>query len=185
MTVMNDLKASVKYYLIYFLIFLLGASLAAGVRHAYDFNIVLTLAEKAGTEASFSGYALFIADILKPIILIFLASFTIYSCAVGGAASVYTGCKFGIFVYTYVTSDLNVFTHPAVTVFFLIFAGMYMWLSTNAAVYRNTLKSTAPETREIIKSKHTAAIFYNFLIISAITLALSTALYFFLIYFPV
>ena len=168
---------------------MIGASLAASLRFAYGFNIVEGINDTAsavtGNSMSFQGYILFAAEFLKPLLLIFLSAFTIYSCAVGAVASLYTGARFGILLISYCSSGLNPFTHAAALIFLLSGAAMYTYLSTGSALYRNTLRAAAPSPSELLRAKNTLSLFYSFLSVAAITLAVSTALYFFVIYFPI
>ena len=180
---------NIKYYLVYLLIFLFGASLAAGIRFTYDFSVVEEIGTQLlyeGKEAhSLRGYVLFAAEFLKPLMLVFLSAFTIYACATGAVASLFTGAEFGILLIRSCTSKLNPFTHAAALIFLLSFAFLYTTLCTNAALYRNTIRTAAPSPRELLKIKDTTALFYLFICIAVITVAVSTALYFFVLYFPI
>ncbi len=183
------LRKNIKYYFIYLLIFIIGASLAAALRFAYGFNIVESINETAsaasGDHTSLRGYILFTAEFLTPPLLIFLSAFTIYSCAVGAAASLYMGARFGILLISYCFSGLNPFTHAAALCFLLSAAAMYSYLSTGSALYRNTLRVAAPDPGELLRAKNTLSLFYSFLSVAAITIAAGTALYFFVLYFPI
>ena len=183
------LKKNIKYYLIYAVIFITAASLSAAVRFAYGFSVIKDvnelISETNGSELSFDGYILFTAEFIKPLLLVFLSAFTIYSCAVGAVTNVFIGARFGILIIRYCTSALNEFTHAAALIFFLAFASVFTFFSTQTALYRNTLRYTAPSPSELLKAKNTLPLFYSFLSVAAIVIAFTTALYFFLIYFPI
>ncbi len=179
------LRKNIKYYLIYLLIFLLSASLAAALRFAYGISLVREIPSPAGNGLSFRGYVLFTAEFLKPLLLMLLSAFTIYSCAIGAVASLCAGAQYGLLVIRYGTSGLNPFTHAAVLLFLLAAAAVFTCLSTECALCRNTLRTAAPDPVELLRAKNTQALFRTFLAAAAVTLSFSTALYFFLLYFPI
>ncbi len=183
------LKKSIKYYLVYAVIFLTAASLAAAIRFAYGFNVVKDIneliSEASGNKLSFGGFVIFSVEFIKPLILVFLSAFTIYSCAVGALTNLFIGARLGILMIRYCTSGLNPFTHAASLIFFLAFGAAFVFLSTQAAFYRNTLRYTAPSPSELIKAKNTLPLFSSFLSVAATLIAFTLALYFFVIYFPI
>ncbi len=182
------MRKNIKYYLIYCVIFIVGASSAAALYFAYEKELFTGIGKEImsyGSSLSLGGYLLFSARLLKPLLAVFLTAFTIYSCAVGAGACLYSGASFGAFLMKYCISGLNPFTHVAVLVFLLLQAAIYTVFSTRAALYRGGLTSVAPQPEEILKKKSTLSLFYLFLSVSAVTLALSFAVYLFVIYFPI
>ncbi len=182
------MRKNYKYYLIYLLIFLISASLSAAVRFAYGIDIIkgynYAVTALSDGKMSFLGCVLFTAELLQPILCLFLSAFTIYACAVGVGVTLFGGIRFGILTMSYCLSELNPFTHAVSLVLLLLEAGLLVYFSTSAAIYRSTLISTAPEPARIIRKSETLPFFYSFLAVSAVTLTLSAALYFFIIYFP-
>ena len=179
------MKNNFKYYLFYLVIFLIGASIAAGIKFAYNFSVLTELTSTVGAKLSIVKYASFTARFLTPAILTFLSSFTIYACAVGTCSSLYCGIKLGIMLITYCKSGLNPFTHAASLIFLIAFAFFYTYLSTSSALYRASLRYTAPDPREILRLKGTSALFKVFIYILLAIMAMSCALYFFIFYFPI
>ncbi len=182
------LRKNIKYYLIFMLIFILGASSCAAIHFAYDIDIVRGANEIVGDvsnrELSLRGYLLYIAEEIKPMLLVFLASFTIYACAVSAAASLYIGGRLGILLISYARSGLNPFTHGAALVFFLAGLCVATYLSTASALYRSTLKQAAPDPAELFKRESTKELFSAFISAGAAAVSFGTALYFFVVFFP-
>ena len=178
------MRKNFKYYFFYFTVFLIGASVSAGLFFAYRFSLFHELSESVGGSLSLHGYILFAADFLRPLLLVFLAAFTVYSCAVGIAASLYFGSLFGVLVIRYGTSGLNPFTHAAALIFLLAFAFCTTWLCTETAFCRAALRTAAPSPGELLRLRETSSLLTRFLTVCLITLAVCVALYFFLLYFP-
>ncbi len=177
------LKKNIKYYLIYFLFFAGGASIAAGIRFAYNINAVSSISDVAD-KLSLHCYIIHIAELIKPIIIAFLSSFTIYACAIGAASCIYSGARLGILMIEYCISDLSPFTHIAVLIFLLAFLSIFTYFSTQSAIYRSSLLTAAPSPSEILRLKNTKPFFLTFLSMAAILVSVGTAIYFFIVYFP-
>lgn len=177
------MRKNIKLYLIYFLFFICGASIAAGIRFAYGINVVESITESA-ENLSFHCYIIHITKLIEPIIIAFLATFTIYACAVGAVSCIYLGAKLGILTIEYCLSELHPFTHIAVLVFLLSFMCIFTYFSAQSAIYRSTLLTAAPSPCEILRLKNTKPMFITFLQMSAILVSVGTAVFFFVVYFP-
>lgn len=178
------LKAQIKYYLIYALIFLFGASFASGLFFAYRMTLFTPLTENVTASLRLGDYASLAARLLGPLLLTFLSAFTIYACAVAATASLFVGMLCGQLFMMYCLSGLNPFTHLAVLVFLLAFGVVYTMLSTQTALYRSTLKTAAPDPTILLKAPRTRSLFHTFLSASLVIISFSCAVYFLAVYFP-
>lgn len=178
------LKAKVKYYLMFALIFLFGASFAAGLFFSYRLTILTPLAAPASEGLSFDGYALMAAAMLRPLILLALAAFTIYACAVCALSTLTAGMLSGQFLMSYCLSAHSPFTHAAVLLIALAFGTVYTILSTQTALYRSTLRAVAPDPVALIKKDNTRALLRLLLLGAAVLIAFSLAAYFLAVFFP-
>ncbi len=179
------MKIKIKLSLIYGFITLFGASLSSGLLYAYGFPLTEPLSRFVGETLSAADYISLSCVLLKPLIWIFLSGFTIFSCAVSGVSCFYIGLVMGQLITRYCLSPLNPFTHAAGLAFFLGSAVLFVLLSVDGACFRNSLKTAAPDPRELVRTTPAIYFFRSFLSASAITVALSAALYFFLFYFPI
>ena len=164
--------------------YLFGAFLAAGLYYAYRLTPFSALGENPGASLSLSDYVLLTCRFLRPLCLIFLMGFTLFSCAVSAVLTVEIGAVMGRFVMGYCLSPLNPFTHPASLVLLMGFGMVFVAISSHAALYRSTLRAVAPDLRLVARDKRAQALFYNYLCASAIVMALAAALYFLIYYFP-
>jgi len=181
----DEMKQHIKYYLLYAFFYLFGAFFSAGLLFAYELRLPNGLTEFSSLSRTFSHYVRLTARFLGPEVLLFLSGLTIYACALGAVISLCHGILFGQLVMSYCLSRLNPFTHAASLAFLLAFGVLITLTTTYAALYRSTLTAVAPEPKQLIRLPHTQAYFYSFLTIAAVTMAVSAALYFFLVYFPI
>ena len=182
---MQMIKTKIKLSLVYGFLTLFGASLSAGLFYAYGFPITEPLGHFVGDTLSLSDYITLSCVFLKPLIFIFLSGFTIYACTVGGISCFYVGLVMGQLVIRYCLSGLNPFTHAAGFAFFLGIGALYTLLSIDGALFRNSLRNAAPDPRDLVRSTPAVPFFRSFLSAAAITVAVTSALYFFLFYFPI
>lgn len=178
------LKENLRYYLIFALIFLFGASFAAGLFFSYRIELQPPLYGVAGIRLNFGNYLHLVAVLLQPLVLTFLAAFTIYACPLAMLSTLLIGIHAGELLIAYCLSEHNPFTHIAVLVFLLALGTVFTIFSTKTAHYRNTLRAIAPDPVPLMKAKHTAIYFHVFLSSALIIMSVSLAIYFLAIYFP-
>lgn len=179
------LKKYLKYSLLCLAVFLVGASVAAALKFAYGFEAIPGIERSVTERLSLRDWLVIAAEFLTPLVILLISSFTMYACAVGMAVSLIIGIRLGILAIAYCTSGLNPFTHAAVLLFLLAFAAICSYAGTVSALYRNTLRYAAPDPSEILRAKATSPVFFSFLSLFVITAAVSTAIYFFAVYFPI
>lgn len=179
------MKAYYKIYLLYTVIFLIGASLSAGIFFAYGSSVFPTNAFDVGTGFSLIKFASVSSQIILPAILVFLCGFTVYSCFIGSFVCLYVGAILGRTAMKYCLSEHIFYTHGAILLVFLIIAASYVIISKEATVVRSSLTSIAPEPLNILRSGKTATYFKSFTSVIAALIAVSFALYLLFIYFPI
>lgn len=179
------MKRYLKYFLLCLAVYLVGASVAAAVKYAYGFETVTSICGSLSERLSFREWLLLESEFLTPLVILLVSSFTLYACAVGITVSLIIGARLGILTISYCTSRLNPFTHAAMLLFLLAFAGICSYAGTVSALYRNTLRYAAPDPSEILRAKGTVPMLLSFLSLCVITAATCTALYFFAVYFPI
>ena len=178
------MKTNIKLWLFFGFIFLFGASLSAGLCFAYEIRLFRDVAFLACGSLAFSDYVLICCQFLQPFLLMFLASFTLFACAVNGTACLVMGMMLGQIAMGYCLSPLTAFTHAAVLVFILGYGALFAVLSSLTAQYRSTLKNAAPDLKRIARDPKAFSLLYSFLAICLIALILTAALYLFIYYFP-
>lgn len=179
------MKAYYKIYFLYTVIFLIGASLSAGIFFAYGASVFPTLAFNVGTKISVSGFASVASGLLIPLVMIFLCGFTIYSCFISSFMCLYTGAILGRTAMRYCLSEHTSFTHGAILLIFCILASSYIIISKEATVCRSSLTSATPEPLKILRSNNVKDYFKSFVSAIIALIASSFALYLLLIYFPI
>lgn len=179
-----NVKATFKYYLIFALIFLFGASFAAGLFFAYRLTILTPLGAPVTEGLHLSEFVLLAASMLRPMLLIFLAAFTIYACAVSAFSALTAGMLCGQFVMSYCLSSYSPFTHAAVLVIFLAFGVLFTVTATKSALYRATLRAVAPDPVALFRAERTRKLLRLFLSCAVTVAAFSLAAYFLCVYFP-
>ena len=179
------LKVHIKYYLFFGLLYFFGASSAAGLHLAYRLPLPALLSVPKALTLSFTDYALFISAVLEPLTLTFLTAFTLYACPVGVFLCLCAGISFGDLAMRYGLSKLSPFTHAAALLFLIAFGVIVTLLATHTALCRSALKSVAPEPKTLLREKTTLTTFQTYLCLSALAIVSATALYFFLVYFPI
>lgn len=179
------MKAYYKIYLIYTVIFLIGASLSAGIFFAYGASVFPTNAFDVGTGFSLIKYASVSSQIITPAILVFLCGFTVYSCFISSFACLYVGAILGRTAIKYCLSEHIYFTHGAILLVLLIIAASYVFVSKEATIIRSSLASIAPEPVNILRLGKTSTYFKSFTSVIATLIAVCFALYLLFIYFPI
>ncbi len=178
------MKTKIKLWLFFGFLYLFGAFLSAGLVFTYGLSLLPRLSSEIGNALSFSDFVLLACRFLRPLLLIFLSAFTVFSCAVSSASCLAVGLLMGQTVMHYCRSPLSPFTHPAGLALLLGFGALFTVLSSLSALYRSSLKTAAPDLKVIARDKKTYSLLYSFLTACAVSMALSAALYFLLFYFP-
>ena len=178
------MNTKIKLWLYFGFLYLFAAFLSAGLLFGYDIELCGPLAASAKEGLSFSCFAGITYRFLRPLILIGIAAFTLFSCAVSSLSCLYCGVVMGQLTMSYCLSELNPFTHGAGLVFLLGYGALFVVLSTLSAMNRTALKTAAPDPKLLIRDAKTVTYFYSLLAICLIGVFLSGALYFFLYYFP-
>lgn len=177
------MKAYIKYYLFYAAIFLIGASVSAGLFFAYRASLFPTDIFDASASFRFGEYMSLTATVLTPLTLVFLSAFTIYACAVSGVACLYVGAIFGRLTIRYCVSDHNVFTHAACLLILITFGAVFVIISKEASMCRTALRSVAPDPSQLMKAQCTISLFKTYMS-SCITVIISCiAVYMLTLYF--
>lgn len=179
------MKAYYKIYLLYTVIFLIGASLSAGIYFAYGASVFPTDAFEIGTGFNVMAFASVSSSLLSPVFLIFLCGFTVYSCFISSFICLQTGAILGRIAIKYCLSEHIFFTHGAILLILCIIASAYVIISKEASVCRSSLKSTAPDPSAILRSSFTSSYFKNFSSVIIAVITASFAFYLLLIYFPI
>jgi len=177
-------KTKIKLWLFFGFLYLFGAFFSAGLTFSYDVSLLFDPADLAYLSLSFSDYVLLTCRFLKPLLVMFLSAFTLFSSAVSGTACLFVGFLVGEVVMRYCLSPLTPFTHAAALVFLFGYGALFTVFSSLAALYRSTLKSMAPDPKLVLRDPKALSLLYNLLSVCAIAMTLSAALYFFFFYFP-
>lgn len=179
------MKAYLKFYLFYLCVFLISASISAGLYFAYEVSVFPTSVVRPDRVFNIISYAKLCSFFIVPAVIMFLCAFTVYSCAVSTFCCLYVGSVLGRTSIMYALSEHSFFTHAAILIFFVTFAAVFIILSKEATLIRAQMKCVAPEPSVIIKTPSTLNLFKT---LSSSIIALSAAslsLYMLLIYFPV
>ena len=177
------MKANIKFYLFYAVIFLIGASLSAGVFFAYGASIFPTDVFAVGAKFDFGKLVLAIAFLIKPLTLIFLSAFTIYACAASAFSCLYIGAIFGRFAISYCLSQHNFFTHGASLIILLSAGAIFLTISKEASVLRASMKSVAPDPAAIIKLPSSVKFLNMYLSLCICSILISSSAYMLSLYF--
>ena len=178
------MKGYVKIYLFYSLIFLTSASLSAGLFFAYGIRVFPTEVFEGGTGFTVLGLTEASALLLRPLVLMLLGAFTVYSCFISSAACLYAGAVTGRLAIRYCLSAHNPFTHCAVLIFLIVAGTVFVMMSKEAATCRSRMRYTVPDPVELLRADATSSVIKCFTESVFTVLALSTAMYLLLIYFP-
>ncbi len=161
----------------------MGASISAGVYFAYGAEIFPCDALKVSDGFDFSSLLDVTAAILKPLALVFLSAFTLYSCAVSTAACLYIGTICGRLTMAYCLSDHIAFTHGAALMLTVFLGTVFIIISKEASLCRGDMKVTAPDPETLIKTSRCKETFRTFISCSAASMAVSVGAYLMLLYF--
>ncbi len=179
------MKAYIKYYLFYAGIFLIGASISAGLFFAYGAELFPCEAFDISDKFSFSELIGLASAVLKPLTLIFLAAFTLYACAVGGAVCLYVGAIFGRLTISYCMSEHIVFTHGASLILTVFFGAVFIIMAKEATLLRGAMRYAAPEPSAIVKSPSTISMFKTYLSCAGASMAVAVGTYMLILYFRI
>lgn len=177
------MKANIKFYLFYAAIFLIGASLSAGVFFAYGASVFPTDVFTVGAKFDFAKLVLVVAFLLKPLTLTFLSAFTIYACSVSAFSCLYIGTVFGRFTIAYCLSQHNYFTHGASLVILLSVGAVFLTISKEASLLRTSMKSVAPDPTVIVKLPSSSKFLNTYLSLCVCSILISSSAYMLSLYF--
>ncbi len=179
------MKANIKYYLFYAAIFIIGASISAGLYFAYGAELFPS--SELDISAKFSFYELIrlASTVLEPLTLLFLSAYTVYACAVGGITTLYVGAIFGRLIIRYCMSEHIVFTHAAALIITVFIGAIFVILSKEATVLRGNMKTVSPEPSLLVKNPACVNVFKTYLSLSITAIAVSIGAYILLLYFKI
>ncbi len=177
------MKANIKYYLFYAAIFLIGASVSAGLYFAYGCELFPCPQLDISDGFSFSEMLGLASATLKPLTLLFLSAYTLYACAVGGMTTFYIGAVFGRLTISYCLSEHIAFTHGASLALTLFFGAVFVIMSTEATLLRGEMKTVSPEPEKLIKNVSCINMFKTYLSCAASAIAVSVGAYLLILYF--
>jgi hypothetical protein len=178
------MRVKIKLYLFFGFLYLFAAFFSAGLFFTYDIEIAPLIFKQADEVLSFARFASLCYRFLCPLVLMGIAAFTLYSCAVSGFSCLYCGALMGQLTMTYCLSGMNPFTHGAVFIFLLGFGALFVSLSYLTSRFRNRLKTAAPDPKSLIRETSTHAFLMSLLSICLIEIFLSASLYFLIHFFP-
>ena len=178
------MKSRIKLWLYFGFLYLFAAFLSAGLIFAYDVTLCAPFDVSMARGLSFRDFAALTYRFLRPLLLIGLGSFTLFSCGISSLSCLYCGVLMGQLTMSYCLAGLNPFTHAAALVFLLGNGVLFVVLSVQSALHRNRLKAVVPDPKALIRDKKTIAFLYSLLSVCLIGIFLAGALYFFLCYFP-
>ena len=179
------MKANVKYYLFYAGIFLIGASISAGLFFAYGAELFPCEGMNVSGKFSFSELNGLASSLIMPLTALFLSAFTLYACAVGGITTLYIGAIFGRLTIRYCLSEHVAFTHGAALIITQFVGAIFIILSKEATVLRGAMKTVSPEPEKLIKNPACVNAFKTYLSTALTAIAASVGAYLLLIYFKI
>ncbi len=179
------MKANIKYYLFYAGIFLIGASISAGLFFAYGAELFPCDKMTLSGNFSFSELVGLASAILKPLTVLFLSAYTIYACAVGGITTLYIGAIFGRLTIRYCMSEHVPFTHGAVLIITLFIGAIFIILSKEATILRGAMRTVAPDPEKLVKNPACVNMFKTYLSTALTAIAVSVGAYLLLLYFKI
>ena len=179
------MKANIKYYLFYAGIFLIGASVSAGLFFAYGAE--LFPCDRMNISGKFSFYELvgLASAILEPLTVLLLSAYTLYACAVSGITTLYVGAIFGRLTIRYCMSEHVPFTHAAVLIITLFIGAIFVILSKEATVLRGGMRTVSPDPEKLIKNPACVNMFKTYLSTAITAAAVSVGVYLLLLYFKI
>ena len=179
------MKSNVKYYLFYAGIFLIGASISAGLFFAYGAELFPTDSMTISAKFSLSELIGLASSLLMPLTALFLSSFTLYACTVGGITTLYIGALYGRFTMRYCLSEHVAFTHGAALIITLFVGAAFIILSKEATILRGAMKTVSPEPEMLIKNPSCINAFKTYLSTVLTAIAASVGAYLLLFYFKI
>ncbi len=179
------MKANIKYYLFYAGIFLIGASISAGLFFAYRAELFPCDRMNISENFSFSELVGLAFSVLAPLTLLFLSAYTIYACAVGAMTTLYTGAVFGRLTIRYCISEHVAFTHAAVLIITVFVGATFVILSKEATVLRGSMSTASPDPEKLIKNPACINFFKTYLSSAVTAVAVSVGTYLLLMYFKI
>ena len=185
MLAVMKMKANIKYYLFYAAIFLIGASISAGLYFAYGAELFPCRDMDISRKFYFSEAVGLASVIIKPLTLLFLSAFTLYACAVGGITTLYVGALFGRMTIRYCISDHVSFTHGAALIITIFVGAVFVILSKEATVLRGAMKAVSPDPEKLIKNPACISMFKTYLSSAITVIAISVGAYLMLFYFKI
>lgn len=179
------MKANLKYYLFYAGIFLIGASISAGLYFAYGAELFPSQLTDVSERFSFSELVGLASAVLKPLTFLFLSAYTLYACAVSGITTLYVGAIFGRLTIRYCMSEHVAFTHAAVLIITLFIGAVFVILAKEATVLRGAMRTVSPDPQKLIKNPACISMFKTYLSTSLTAIAVSVGTYLLLLYFKI
>ena len=177
------MKANIKYYLFYAGIFLIGASISAGLFFAYGAELFPCDEMSLNGNFSFSELIGLASATLKPLTVLFLSAYTLYACAVGGITTLYIGAVFGRLTIRYCMSEHVPFTHGAVLIITLFIGAVFIIMSKEATILRGAMRTVSPDPEKLVKESACVNMFKTYLSCALTAVAVSIGAYLLLLYF--
>ncbi|MBQ7780117.1 MAG: hypothetical protein IJ404_06445 [Clostridia bacterium] len=179
------MKANLKYYLFYAGIFLIGASISAGLYFAYGAELFPCKLTDVSEKFSFSELVGLASAVLKPLTYLFLSAYTLYACAVSGITTLYVGAIFGRLTIRYCMSEHVAFTHGAVLIITLFIGTVFVILAKEATVLRGAMRTVSPDPQKLVKNPACISMFKTYLSTALTAIAVSVGTYLLLLYFKI
>ena len=179
------MKANVKYYLFYAGIFLIGASISAGLFFAYEAELFPCKQMSVSEKFSFSELVGLASAILKPLTLLFLSAYTLYACAVSSITTLYVGAIFGRMTIRYCMSEHVAFTHGAALIITLFVGAVFVIISKEATLLRGAMRTVSPDPQKMVKNPSCVNMFKTYLSTALTSIAVSVGTYLLLLYFKI
>ena len=179
------MKANVKYYLFFAGIFLIGASISAGLFFAYRAELFPCHRMNISENFSFSELVGLAFSVIAPLTLLFLSAYTIYACAIGTVTTLYAGAVFGRLTIRYCISEHVAFTHAAILIITIFIGAAFVVLSKEATDLRGSMRTVSPDPEKLIKNPACVCFFKTYLSSALTVIAASVGAYLLLTYFKI
>lgn len=162
-----------------------GAFVCIWLFYAFGVETTSGFAEKTGLAAGIYGVLLFYFHSFKAEALMIISGFTIFAPAFCTVMTVMCGFYCGDYCLRYYISDSGRLPFIAAVLLSLVVIAINVYISAFATAHRSQLKSAAPDVSDFLHSAPTRQLFECAFTCAAIQLAVSCAMYFLLVYFPI
>lgn len=180
-----DLSVKFKIYAFFAFAAAFGVFLCIWLFAAFGIESTIGFTAKAGIAAGIYGMFLFYLNSFKAEILMVISGFTIFAPAFCTAMTVLYGFYCGDYCIRYYISENGQLPFIAAILLSIVVIAINVYISAFASAHRAHLKSAAPKVSEFVHSAPTKQFFECALTCAVIQFAVSCAMYFLLIYFPV